>query len=66
MSPVKRIPVTEPVRNNFADMYPAGQPTSERLTEMNEDQKKHRLEEEARKWHGRKKAGYVSLSEIKD
>ena len=66
MPAVKRIPVTEPVWKDLAEMRSAGQTYTELLEEMIEDRKRHRLEEEARKWHGRKKTGYVPLSEIKD
>jgi len=66
MAAVKRIPVTEPVWKDLAELRSAGQTYTELLEEMIDDRKKRRLEEDARKWHGRKKAGYVSLSEIKD
>ena len=66
MPAVKRIPVTEPVWKDLAELRSAGQTYTELLEEMIEDRKKHRLDEDARKWHSRKKAGYVPLSEIKD
>jgi predicted CopG family antitoxin len=66
MSAVKRIPVTEPVWRNLAEMRSAGQTYTDLLAEMIEDRKKHRLEEDVRKWSNRKKTDYVSLSEIKD
>jgi len=66
MSAVKRIPVTEPVWKDLAEMRSAGQTYTDLLTEMIEDRKKRRLEEDVKKWSGRKKKGYVSLSEIKD
>jgi len=66
MSPVKRIPVTEPVWKDLAEMRAAGQTYTDLLAEMIEDRKKRRLEEDVRTWSGRKREGYVSLSEIKD
>lgn len=66
MPAVKRIPVTEPVWKDLAEMRAAGQTYTDLLTEMIEDRKKRRLEEDVKKWSGRKKKGYVSLSEIKD
>lgn len=47
-------------------MRAAGQTYTDLLAEMIEDRKRRRLEEDARKWSGRKKEEYVSLSEIKD
>lgn len=66
MSAVKRIPVTEPVWKDLAEMRSAGQTYTDLLAEMIEDRKKRRLEEDVRKWSSRKKSDYVSLSEIKD
>jgi len=66
MSAVKRIPVTEPVWKDLAEMRSAGQTYTELLAEMIEDRKKRRLEEDVGKWRNRKKEDYVSLSEIKD
>ena len=66
MSAVKRIPVTEPVWKDLAEMRSAGQTYTDLLAEMIEDRKKHRLEEDFRKWSSRKKKDYVSLSEIRD
>ena len=66
MPAVKRIPVTEPVWKDLAEMRSAGQTYTDLLAEMIEDRKMRRLEETVRKWSGRKKEGYVSLSEIKD
>ena len=66
MSAVKRIPVTEPVWKDLAEMRSAGQTYTDLLAEMIEDRKKRRLEEDVGKWSGRKKKDYVSLSEIKD
>ena len=47
-------------------MRSAGQTYTDLLAEMIEDRKKRRLEEDVKTWSGRKKKGYVSLSEIKD
>jgi len=66
MSAVKRIPVTEPVWKDLAEMRSAGQTYTDLLAEMIEDRKKRRLEEDVGKWSSRKKKDYVSLSEIKD
>jgi predicted CopG family antitoxin len=66
MTAVKRIPVTEPVWKDLAEMRSAGQTYTDLLSEMIEDRKKRRLEEDVKKWSSRKKKGYVSLSEIKD
>jgi len=66
MSAVKRIPVTEPVWKDLAEMRSAGQTYTDLLAEMIEDRKKRRLEEDVRTWSSRKKEGFVSLSEIKD
>jgi len=66
MAAVKRIPVTEPVWKDLAEMRAAGQTYTDLLVEMIEDRKKRRLEEDVRTWSRRKKEGYVSLSEIED
>ena len=66
MAAVKRIPVTEKVWKDLAEMRSAGQTYTDLLAEMIEDRKKRRLEEDARKWSNRKKKDFVSLSEIKD
>ena len=66
MSAVKRIPVTEPVWKDLAEMRSAGQTYTDLLAEMIEDRKKRRLEEDVRMWSSRRKSDYVSLSEIKD
>lgn len=66
MSAVKRIPVTEQVWKDLAEMRSTGQTYTDLLAEMIEDRKKRRLEEDARKWTSRKKKDFVSLSEIKD
>jgi len=66
MSAVKRIPVTEPVWKDLAEMRSAGQTYTDLLAEMIEDRKKRRLEEDVGRWSCRKKEDFVSLSEIKD
>jgi len=66
MAAVKRIPVTEPVWKDLAEMRSAGQTYTDLLAEMIEDRKKRRLEEDVRKWTSRKKKDFVSLSEIND
>ncbi len=66
MAAVKRIPVTEPVWKDLAEMRSAGQTYTDLLAEMIEDRKKGRLEEDVRKWTSRKKKDFVSLSEIND
>ena len=66
MAAVKRIPVTEPVWKDLAEMRSAGQTYAELLAEMIEDRKRRRLEEDVGKWRRRKKEDFVSLSEIKD
>jgi len=66
MSAVKRIPVTEPVWKDLAEMRAAGQTYTDLIAEMIEDRKKRRLEEDVRTWGHRRKDGYVSLSEITD
>jgi len=63
---VKRIPVTEKVWKDLAEMRSAGQISTDLLAEMIEDRKKRRLEEDVGKWFSRKKKDYVSLPEIKD
>jgi len=66
MPAVKRIPVTEPVWKDLAEMRSAGQTYTDLLTEMIEEKKKRRLEEDVKMWGRRKKEEYVSLSEIED
>ena len=66
MPAVKRIPVTEQVWKDLAEMRSAGQTYTDLLAEMIEDRKKRRLEEDVRKWTSRKRKEYGSLSEIKD
>ena len=66
MPAVKRIPVTETVWKDLAEMRSAGQTYTDLLAEMIEDRKKRRLEEDVRMWSSRKKSDYVSLPEIKD
>ena len=64
MPAVKRIPVTEPVWKDLAEMRSPGQTFTELLSEMIEERKKRRLEEDVKMWSRRKKKEYVSLSEI--
>jgi predicted CopG family antitoxin len=66
MASVKRIPVTEPVWKDLAEMRAAGQTYTDLLAEMIEDRKKYRLEEDVKTWSSRKRKGYSSLSEIMD
>lgn len=66
MPAVKRIPVTEPVWKDLAEMRSAGQTYTDLLTEMIEEKKKRRLEEDVKTWGRRNKEEYVSLSEIED
>jgi predicted CopG family antitoxin len=66
MAAVKRIPVTEQVWKDLAEMRSAGQTSTDFLAEMIEDRKKCRLEEDVGKWTSRKKKDFVSLTEIKD
>ncbi|MBR1368953.1 hypothetical protein RJ53_05315 [Methanocalculus chunghsingensis] len=66
MSAVKRIPVTEHVWKELAEMRAAGQTYTDLLSEMIEDRKRRRLEEDVSTWSSRRKDSYVSLSEIKD
>lgn len=66
MAVIKRIPVSEAVWKDLAEMRAAGQTYTDLIAEMIEDRKRRRLEEDARAWGCRRKDGYVSLSEIKD
>jgi predicted CopG family antitoxin len=66
MSAVKRIPVTEQVWKELAEMRAAGQTYTDLLAEMIEDRKRRRLEEDVRTWSSRRKDSYVPLSEIMD
>jgi hypothetical protein len=66
MPAVKRIPVTEQVWKELAEMRLAGQTYTDLLAEMIDDRKRRRLEEDVRTWSRRNKDSYVSLSEIKD
>ena len=66
MSAVKRIPVTESVWKDLAEMRSAGQTYTDLLAGMIADQKKRRLEEDVKSWTNRRKEEYVSLSEIMD
>ncbi|MCX6697904.1 MAG: hypothetical protein NTV84_10230 [Methanoregula sp.] len=61
MAAVKRIPVTEPVWKDLAEMRSAGQTYSELLYEMIDERKKRRLEEDVKMWGRRNKEEYVSL-----
>jgi predicted CopG family antitoxin len=64
MSAVKRIPVTEPVWKDLAEMRTAGQTYTDILSEMIEDKKKLRLANDMKKIE--EEGTFVSLSEIKD
>ncbi len=64
MSAVKRIPVTEPVWKDLAEMRTAGQTYTDLLSEMIEERKKSRLAKDMKKIE--KEGTFVSLSEIKD
>ena len=64
MSAVKRIPATEPVREDLAEMRTAGQTYTDLLSEMIEDKKKLRLANDMKKIE--EEGTFVSLSEIKD
>jgi hypothetical protein len=64
MSGVKRIPVTEPVREDLAEMRTAGQTYTDLLSERIEDKKKLRLARDMKKIE--EEGTFVSLSEIKD
>ena len=66
MAAVKRVPVTEKVWKDPAEMRSAGQTYTDLLAEMIEDRKRRRLQDDAGKWSSRKKKDYVSLPEIKD
>ena len=66
MSAVKRIPVTEQVWKDLAEMRSAGQTYTDLLADMIEDRKKQRLDEDVTKWSSRKKEDYVSLKAIQD
>jgi len=62
----KRIPVSEPVWKELAEMRSAGQTYDELLEDMIEERKKRRLMEDVKGWRFRKEEDYVPLSEIKD
>jgi len=64
MSAVKRIPVSETVWKDLADMRTDGQTFSELLALMIEERKKLRLAGDMKKIE--KEGTFVSLSEIKD
>ena len=60
----KKIPVSEPVWKELAEMRSAGQTYDELLEDMIEERKKRRLAEDVKVWSLRKKEDYVPLSEI--
>jgi predicted CopG family antitoxin len=62
----KRIPVSEPVWKELAEMRSAGQTYDELLEALIEERKKRRLAEDVKAWNLRKKEDYVPLSEIED
>jgi predicted CopG family antitoxin len=62
----KRIPVSEPVWKELAEMRSAGQTYDELLEDLIEERKKRRLAEDVKAWNLRKKEDYVPLSEIED
>ncbi len=64
MSTIKRIPVSETVWKDLAEMRSAGQTYSDLLTEMIEEKKKRRLEQDIMSWKNRPKEGFVPLDEI--
>ena len=66
MAAVKRIPVTEPVWKDLSEMRAAGQTYAELLTDMIEERKKRRLEDDVKMWESLPDSAYVPLSEIKD
>jgi predicted CopG family antitoxin len=66
MTAVKRIPVTEPVWKDLSEMRSAGQTYAELLSDMIEERKKRRLEEDVAVWESLPDSEYVPLSEIKD
>ncbi len=66
MPAVKRIPVSEPVWKDLADMRKAGQTCTDLIAEMIADCKRRRLEEDARTWISRRKDGFASIPEIRD
>ena len=55
ISAVKRIPVTESVWKDLAEMRSAGQTYTDLLAEMIVEHKKRRLEEDIKSWSNRKK-----------
>jgi len=64
MNLTKRIPVTEPVWKELAEMRSAGQTYDELLSEMIELRKKRRLVDDIR--HSMDEDDFVPLSEIKE
>jgi hypothetical protein len=61
MAAVKRIPVTEPAGKDLAEMRLPDQTYTELLSEMIEEKKKRRLEEDVKMLGRRNKEGYVFL-----
>lgn len=66
VSAVKRIPVTEPVWKDLSEMRSAGQTYAELLSDIIEERKKRRLEEDAKIWESRPDSEFVPLSGIKN
>ncbi|MBN1165932.1 MAG: hypothetical protein JXA44_02240 [Methanospirillaceae archaeon] len=64
MSIIKRIPVSESVWKDLAEMRSAGQTYTDLLAEMIEEKKKRRLEQDIISWKNRSKEGFVPLDEI--
>lgn len=60
----KRIPVSENVWKELAEMRSAGQTYDELLEDLIEDRKKRRLANDVKVWQSRKKEDYIPLSEI--
>ena len=60
----KRIPVSESVWKELAEMRSAGQTYDELLEDLIEDRKKRRLLNDVKAWQSRKKEDFVPLSEI--
>ena len=63
MAAVKRIPVTEPVWKDLAEMRAAGQTYTDLIAEMIEDRKRRRLEEDVRTWSSRRKMVSLPLGD---
>jgi predicted CopG family antitoxin len=62
----KRIPVSEPVWKELAELRAAGQTYDQLLEEMIRERKRQRLLEDVKEWATRSPDDYVSLSEIAD